>query len=327
MSEGSSFTTTYSVYASSSQYNGTYNGQVKYVLLHPYRNDSTITRTNLENAFALSGKSKINGYYAMQDMTSDICNSVTGDGESTATQLVDTRDNKLYYVTKLADGHCWMTQNLDFDIEANTTLNSNTTDLNVVYDSSTGQYAEYSDGYAESNGVIYYTPASSATTIDFQNNTVEGWSNNSSRNTPASANKTDAMETGYNALGNYYNWTVAIASNNSSVAITSAKNSICPKGWRLPTIPSLSNNDFANLNLLYEDVSLAPLFFKKAGHVSASSQISDIGSIGLYISSNSYYNSGFYGASIINNTLITNTWWINDYNGRIGGDSIRCIAR
>ncbi len=141
MSEGSSFTTTYSVYASSSQYNGTYNGQVKYVLLHPYRNDSTITRTNLENAFALSGKSKINGYYAMQDMTSDICNSVTGDGESTATQLVDTRDNKLYYVTKLADGHCWMTQNLDFDIEANTTLNSNTTDLNVVYDSSTGQYA------------------------------------------------------------------------------------------------------------------------------------------------------------------------------------------
>ena len=327
MSEGSSFTTTYSVYASSSQYNGTYNGQVKYVLLHPYRNDSTITRTNLENAFALSGKSKINGYYAMQDMTSDICNSVTGDGESTATQLVDTRDNKLYYVTKLADGHCWMTQNLDFDIEANTTLNSNTTDLNVVYDSSTGQYAEYSDGYAESNGVIYYTPASSATTIDFQNNTVEGWSNNSSRNTPASANKTDAMETGYNALGNYYNWTVAIASNNSSVAITSAKNSICPKGWRLPTISSLSNNDFANLNLLYEDVSLAPLFFKKAGHVSASSQISDIGSIGLYISSNSYYNSGFYGASIINNTLITNTWWINDYNGRIGGDSIRCIAR
>ena len=242
-------------------------------------------------------------------------------------QAIDKRDGKKYWVTKLKDGNVWMTQNLDFDIEANTTLNSNTTDLNVVYDSSTGQYAENSDGYAESNGVIYYTPASSATTIDFQNNTVEGWSNNSSRNTPASANKTDAMETGYNALGNYYNWTVAIASNNSSVAITSAKNSICPKGWRLPTIPSLSNNDFANLNLLYEDVSLAPLFFKKAGHVSASSQISDIGSIGLYISSNSYYNSGFYGASIINNTLITNTWWINDYNGRIGGDSIRCIAR
>ena len=48
---------------------------------------------------------------------------------------------------------------------------------------------------------------------------------------------------------------------------------------------------------------------------------------GTGVFANSYYNSGFYGASIINNTLITNTWWINDYNGRIGGDSIRCIAR
>ena len=303
MAQGSSFTTTYAVYASSSQYAGTYQGQVKYLLTHPYSTD--------EHIYYMQEVDKWENALALEE----------------SVQAIDMRDGKKYWVTKLKDGNVWMTQNLDFDISANTTLNSNTTDLNVVYDSSTGQYAEYSDGYAESNGVIYYTPASSATTIDFQNNTVEGWSNNSSRNTPASANKTDAMETGYNALGNYYNWTVAIASNNSSVAITSAKNSICPKGWRLPTISSLSNNDFANLNLLYEDVSLAPLFFKKAGHVSASSQISDIGSIGLYISSNSYYNSGFYGASIINNTLITNTWWINDYNGRIGGDSIRCIAR
>ena len=50
-----------------------------------------------------------------------------------------------------------MTQNLDFDITANTTLSSSTTDLNVAYDSSTGQYAEYNDGYTESNGIIYYT--------------------------------------------------------------------------------------------------------------------------------------------------------------------------
>ena len=321
---GSYFNTTYNIYASSVQPAGSYEGRVKYVMVHPHSTGSNI---GFNEAFAFSGKERHGFYYAMQDMDVNICNMVNIYDEPSQTQLVDTRDSKLYWVAKLQDGHCWMTQNLDFDINSNTTLDSTTTDLNVAYNSSTGQYAEYNDGYTESNGVIYYTPASSATTIDFQNNTVEGWSNNSSRNTPASANKTDAMETGYNALGNYYNWTVAIASNNSSVAITSAKNSICPKGWRLPTIPSLSNNDFVNLNLLYEDASLAPLFFKKAGHVSASSQISDIGSIGLYISSNSYYNSGFYGASIINNTLITNTWWMNDYDGRRGGDSIRCIAR
>ena len=39
MSQGSSLTTTYSVYASSSQYAGTYVGQVKYLLTHPATRD------------------------------------------------------------------------------------------------------------------------------------------------------------------------------------------------------------------------------------------------------------------------------------------------
>ena len=337
MSEGSSFTTTYSVYASSSQYNGTYNGQVKYVLLHPYRNDSTITRTNLENAFALSGKSKINGYYAMQDMTSDICNSVTGDGESTATQLVDTRDNKLYYVTKLADGHCWMTQNLDFDINSNTILNSTTTDLNAIYNSSTGQYAEYDTGYTESNDIIYWAPAVTAKTINFEGTTVTGWQN--SNTTPYSANKTDSTETGHALLGNYYNWTATIASNNSSSLTqdtinniaNNPKNSICPKGWRLPTISNQSGtiigstNEFERLKALYDNVSTAPLFFNKPGFISDTS-INGFHISGTYISSSSYSNTAIWGASLTNDKFKTD-WWNRDFDGRRGGHSIRCIAR
>ena len=91
---------------------------------------------------------------------------------------------------------------LSFGIKANTTLNSNTTDLNVAYDSTTKQYAEYNNGYAESNGVIYWQPASSATTINFQNNgPISGWQN--SDTAPYSANKTDSTETGHASLGNY----------------------------------------------------------------------------------------------------------------------------
>lgn len=45
----------------------------------------------------------------MQDMTSDICsNSAVG----TKKQLVDARDGNKYWVEKLADNNCWMTQNL-----------------------------------------------------------------------------------------------------------------------------------------------------------------------------------------------------------------------
>ena len=43
MIKGSSFTTTYAVYTSSSQYAGTYNGQVKYMLVHPNNDKPTLT--------------------------------------------------------------------------------------------------------------------------------------------------------------------------------------------------------------------------------------------------------------------------------------------
>lgn len=47
----------------------------------------------------------------MQDMTAQICkDSLLGDTK----QLIDTRDNHKYWVTKYRDGKCWMSQNLDY---------------------------------------------------------------------------------------------------------------------------------------------------------------------------------------------------------------------
>lgn len=48
----------------------------------------------------------------MQEMTADVC-AVSQEGDSK--QLIDDRDGKKYWVTKLKDGQCWMTQNLDYD--------------------------------------------------------------------------------------------------------------------------------------------------------------------------------------------------------------------
>ena len=45
----------------------------------------------------------------MQDMTTEVCDSVA---IGTETILTDIRDNNTYTVAKLADGKCWMTQNL-----------------------------------------------------------------------------------------------------------------------------------------------------------------------------------------------------------------------
>lgn len=45
-------------------------------------------------------------------------------------QLIDSRDGKKYWVAKLADGNCWMTQNLDVDITTDGFTNADT-DLSI----------------------------------------------------------------------------------------------------------------------------------------------------------------------------------------------------
>ena len=321
MDEGSSFTTTYAVYASSNQHAGTYIGQVKYVLTHPYSND--------KYKFYMQEVDKWKSSLALEQ----------------SVQAIDKRDGKKYWVTKLKDGHIWMTQNLDFDIEANTVLNSNTTDLNVAYDSSTGQYAEYNNGYTESNGVIYYTPASTATTIDFTDTTVTDWQN--SNTAPYSANKTDSTEIGHASLGNYYNWTAAIASNNSSSLTQDTlsdisknpQNSICPKGWRLPTISdqseisSGSTNEFARLNYLYNEnltdtgIKLInnPLWFLKGGQINGSN-LSSQNSLAYYRSS-SIYNQNYSYSFVFDNSRVFPKYSSGTDGAKGSGHSLRCLAR
>ena len=280
---GSYFSTTYSIYAASTQPAGTYAGKVKYVMVHPNSNYNTIP--DLDTAFATAGKMKVyeeggNSYYAMQDMDSQICSFVSGTGASTATQLVDMRDNNLYWVAKLEDGKCWMTSNLDLDIGGLNTapLNSNNTDISTnpnVYASS-GIYSDYN----VSDGVYTWNPVSTAKTSSYyiDNTSVKpsAWPTNN-YTTPYSAEGRDiyfytsnstSNDTRYNSLqacknashtedeckryfaGNYYNWPAAIASNNStntgSTAGDIAANSICPKGWRLPNASQTSNeyNEF-----------------------------------------------------------------------------------
>ena len=317
---GSSFTTTYATYISTTQPAGTYLGQVRYLLAHPTTNPKVLYMQGVTE-----WKDELNTHDTVL--------------------AIDKRDYKSYWVTKLLDGHIWMTQNLDFDIEANTVLDSNTTDLNVAYDSSTGQYAEYNDGYTENNGIIYYTPASTATTIDFTGTTVTGWQN--SNTTPYTANKTDSTETGHDSLGNYYNWTAAIASNNSSSLTQNTsndisknpKNSICPKGWRLPTISNQSEtlagstNEFRRLNYLYNNnststnqgITQSPIFLQKPGYIN--SNLVGLNMIGVYEASTVYTLTGIFGIALEYERLNPDNYFNANYEGRRGGYSIRCITK
>ena len=141
---GSAFTTTYAIYTTPSQPAGAYTGEVSYIMFHP--STAPAPTTTLDNAFAGANKTRLilktNGttveegsagsedipeedivgrYYQMQDMDSGICDAATYVDTAAETQLIDIRDNKTYYVTKLRDGHCWMTQNLALDLETTPT--------------------------------------------------------------------------------------------------------------------------------------------------------------------------------------------------------------
>ena len=248
--------------------------------------------------------------------------------------LKDIRDEKEYYVTRLEDGNVWMTQNLDLDLSHNKPLTSNDTDLND--NTSTA----YQDEYTVEGSVIYWTPASTANTINFEGTSVDGWVGSNTE--PYSANKTDATETGHSSLGNYYNWTAAIASNDSSSLTQDTlsdisknpKNSICPKGWRLPTISRQaanlegSTNEFARLNYIYnngsdntnEGLIKSPLFMR-GGYVSGDRYFSS--AIGRYLSSTyrgSTYNYLLYFSSTSSNAGVF------DSRGNYGSN-IRCLAR
>ena len=98
--EGSTFKTTYQAYVDATQPAGTYVGKVKYTIVHP--NDGPapeIEPVSIDTATSL------------QDAT--ICgeNLVT----SQSYTLIDSRDNEQYKVAKLADGNCWILDNLRLD--------------------------------------------------------------------------------------------------------------------------------------------------------------------------------------------------------------------
>ena len=151
-------------------------------------------------------------------------------------QLIDNRDSKIYYISKLKDGNVWMTQNLDLDLNNQTTLTPEDTNISTNW-----------------------TPTNN--TISFTGTTVSGWGN--SNTAPYSADSGDiyyytsgitdndeqftSLEacqashpdcSAHNHAGNYYSWSAAVASNNTSTMTTKYENapdSICPAGWKMPT--------------------------------------------------------------------------------------------
>ena len=150
--------------------------------------------------------------------------------QGSVTALTDSRDNDTYAVAKLADGKCWMIENLRLDdtpeLSASNTHNPSLP-LTNVYD--TGVTSNH---LSPTSSVVY-----DATTAP------EGWCqdgsyiscNNQSR--LRTDNTTFSAQSGTYSYGNYYNWYSATAGHGKTNAPDPsyhAPGDICPTGWHLP---------------------------------------------------------------------------------------------
>ena len=239
--------------------------------------------------------------------TASICNSLTPapiDGTAnlaSVSALTDQRDNNTYAIAKLADGKCWMIENMRLD---NTNSDNSTGALAQGYatNATYGNFAGLAN--PESPWANNITTANSLYSTDGADDTINiGTSNASYRfpryNNQNTSDRASAPATGANtySYGNYYTWAAAIAdlnnytSNNASVANTS----ICPSGWRLPTGGQTTVNTTADFYTLGKSI------------------MKDSGGNSIEPDQNASGGYGYYGNSVINTAGNTATAAIRSY--------------
>jgi uncharacterized protein (TIGR02145 family) len=137
--------------------------------------------------------------------------------------LTDVRDGNTYAVTKLADGQCWMMENLRLDL-SDPNLNISSFDTNRPTTS-------FIQAINETH------PASTANFCQGDTSTCINRINHNTDNTNRSLDPSyDANDTrnSWYSYGNYYNWYAATAGNGTyelSVTGASANGDICPANW------------------------------------------------------------------------------------------------
>lgn len=294
-------------------------------------------------------------------------------------QLKDSRDGKTYYIAKLKDGNVWMTQNLDLDLDNTRQYTHDDTDLgwggainvNATWKPTNSTLQLHDDGRTFDSlgeddnrpkslnvGDWYYAGGYNGgqlpdlTGADVNYLTSE---NRETVNGVVYINNGDGIDYFANApfelngmhghVGNYYNWSAAVASNDTDGYTDSTledidnnpQSSICPAGWRLPTVSSTSyeedgsNNEFARLVYLYNNnnyvtdstavLEASPLFFTRVGFAETN-RLGNVAGTVTYWSSTVSSDSVAYMMSF-------SPVGVNPQNvgHRYYGYSVRCIAR
>ena len=176
---------------------------------------------NYTNVVNFTAVAKVSAPTTLQEI-------VTANCPTSPIILYDNRDNTAYHIQKLADGKCWMLDNLALDLTNSTVLNNMTatntnasaTALNYLKNGGAGNNDKYaSSGVASWTGSSYPNPLVNMSYKD----TI-----------PSNAPENSI---GYNKVGGYYNFCAASAGSYCYGGTSSGDSTedICPVGWKIPS--------------------------------------------------------------------------------------------
>ena len=303
---------------------------------------STVTISVVANPVILTWDELV----LMQDMNPSAC---AGAPVGATKRLKDDRDGKLYWVAKLADNQCWMTQNLDLDLSTDTALTPDDSDVSANWTPAMSTQTTLTSGdFSDNNGVRSFdggmyvnSSLSSWTNCNYTSGTCSNWTKvedetDGTKMVAMSEPRDDGVIIAGNTYdahylaGNYYQWNAAMAGTGESATTsgTNATDSICPKGWTLPTGGSSSRQ----YNQLVSAYSLSgsagataltkpPLYFIPAGYVYSGS-LNAAGDVGVYWSSTAT-SSTFAYSLYFGSGSVSPSYSYSRYNGQ----SVRCLAR
>ena len=191
---------------------------------------------------------------------SQICNRLTTSGPSitktlnSVSALTDQRDGETYAIAKLADGNCWMIENLRLNnVETFSPSNtqSNNGSFGGVFTNLADPETETFD-YSEDENSLYTIK----TSVDGKNRItgvdppfqIPRYNN---QNTTSRQDVVDYDGSRHTfSYGNYYTWAAAVADTSYHSNDTVSATSLCPLNWKLPVgNQSTSSGSFGALSV------------------------------------------------------------------------------
>ncbi|MDO4987371.1 MAG: hypothetical protein Q4E46_03645 [Candidatus Saccharibacteria bacterium] len=160
------------------------------------------------------------------------------------TYLKDSRDNNWYRIRKLADGNCWMAENLRLTWKAGDVVATQNGTWTPHY--STETEAEHTNWMQDDgeNGEITTAIQSNNIAVSDQDTYRAFYYDHSYDNSE--------QKVGDQSAGVYYNWKAATAGAGSWSSTTEASDSVCPINWKLPVdtlngTPAYGSKSYYNL--------------------------------------------------------------------------------